>query len=451
MASALRVQVSPSALFSENLDLHPLTPSNDLSELVVLVTNGPGELTTWVRPLAEKLHQKILMQPRAKNSSTALRLVLVPCPNGTGQEKSAAQKWQQFEKINEANQFWDLLLKPKKYGFWPKKGVVVFLGGDQFWSVLLSARLGYRHITYAEWIARWPQWNDRIAAMSLKVKNQIPPRFRERCTIVGDLMADLSAIAKATEPLPEGEWIALLPGSKKSKLSVGVPFLLEVADKLKSIRPNCKFLLPIASTTSIQELQYFNSSKNPIAKVYKSSIKYIYPPKRDCPWSKLITMAGTEIHLQEEQPAHGSLSQCSLALTTVGANTAELGALNVPMIVILPTQHINVMQAWDGLIGIISRLPWMNWCIGFLLSAWRLRNKGFLAWPNISARKMIVPERIGKISPLGIANEAFDWLSSPERLRGQQEDLKRLRGEPGAINALADEVQYLLSKTIQRN
>ena len=43
---------------------------------------------------------------------------------------------------------------------------VVFLGGDQFWTVLLSARLGYRHITYAEWVARWPRWNDRVAAMS---------------------------------------------------------------------------------------------------------------------------------------------------------------------------------------------------------------------------------------------------------------------------------------------
>ena len=43
-----------------------------------------------------------------------------------------------------------------------------------------------------------------------------------------------------------------------------------------------------------------------------------------------------------------------MALTTVGANTAELGALNIPMIVIVPTQHILVMEAWDGLIGLIG-------------------------------------------------------------------------------------------------
>ena len=65
----------------------------------------------------------------------------------------------------------------------------------------------------------------------------------------------------------------------------------------------------------------------------------------------LVTRAGTRIRLLEQHPAHGPLSQCALALTTVGANTAELGALGVPMIVIVPTQHLEVMQAWDGAIG----------------------------------------------------------------------------------------------------
>ena len=105
---------------------------------------------------------------------------LAPCAthyfmaNATGQESVAAQKWGQFEKIFKANEFWKLLINPYKFCHWSRSGVVVFLGGDQFWSVLLSARLGYRHITYAEWIARWPHWNDRIAAMSPQVKKILP-------------------------------------------------------------------------------------------------------------------------------------------------------------------------------------------------------------------------------------------------------------------------------------
>ncbi len=418
----------------------------EASRVVVLISNGPGELATWVRPISEKLHSKILMRPRAISSSISLRLVLVPCPNATGKEKTVANNWKLFDQITHAKRFWNLLMRPQHYGNWPQQGLVVFLGGDQFWSVLLSVRLGYRHITYAEWVARWPRWNNRIAAMSSKVRDRIPNQFKNRCNVVGDLMADLSDFAKIENTLPEGKWIALMPGSKKAKLSVGVPFLLEVADQLLKILPNYKFLLPIAPTTNLEELQEFMSHKNPIAKSYQSAIERIDPPKKNQILGKLITKAGTIIHLQEEAPAHISLSQCELALTTVGANTAELGALGVPMIVLVPTQHLHVMQAWDGFLGILSRLPGVGRFIGFLLSNWRLRSNSFLAWPNISAGRMIVPEKIGNIFPEEIAQEAAEWLSSPERLKGQKEDLRSLRGQPGAVEAMTQEIIDLLPK-----
>ena len=158
MASALRVQVSPSAFFSL-----ARPRAAEPGPAVVLVSNGPGELTTWVRPLAERLHASLRLRPRSQSAPASLQLVLVPCPNATGQERAAAEPWGLFDRIVPAGRFWSLLLRPQRYGPWPQKGVVVFLGGDQFWTVLLSARLGYRHITYAEWVARWPGWNDRIA------------------------------------------------------------------------------------------------------------------------------------------------------------------------------------------------------------------------------------------------------------------------------------------------
>ncbi|WP_320666617.1 glycosyl transferase [Prochlorococcus sp. MIT 1307] len=420
----------------------------EASLVVVFISNGPGELATWVKPLAEKLHTKLLMQPKAKYSPVSLRLVLVPCPNATGNETKAARKWGDFEQITPPTNFWKLLLCPQKYGIWPNKGLVVFLGGDQFWSVLLSARLGYRHLTYAEWVARWPQWNDKIAAMSTKVMKRLPKRYRSRCTVVGDLMADLNNHAKEEQPLSKGTWVALMPGSKKAKLSVGVPFFLEVADILSTIIPECNFLLPIAPTTNIIEIQKFVSSNNPIASQYNTSIKTIAPQDKSNNLRKLITKQGTEIYLHEDPPAHNPLSQCHLALTTVGANTAELGALAVPMIVIVPTQHLYVMQAWDGVLGLIGRIPGLRRCIGLLISIWRMRKKGFLAWPNISAGRTIVPERVGIITPKEIATEAAQWLQSPERLKGQKEDLQNLRGKPGAVEAMSQEVIKLLPKSL---
>ena len=418
--------------------------TKDQTLAVVFVSNGPGELTTWVRPLAEQLHRRLLMRPRAPGSLLSLRLVLVPCPNATGTEAAAASRWSLFDCITLASQFWLLLLRPSRFGVWPDRGVVVFLGGDQFWSVLLSARLGYRHITYAEWVARWPRWNDRIAAMAPAVRDQLPRRFRTRCRVVGDLMADLSSHAREEAPLPSGEWVALLPGSKPAKLSVGVPFLLETADRLAAQRPGCRFLLPVAPTTTVEDLVRYAGRSNPIAAAYDSGVASTEPARAGEGLRRFVTRNGTEIHLQENPPAHGALSQCQLALTTVGANTAELGALGVPMIVLVPTQHLGVMQAWDGWLGLLARLPGLRRLIGLLLSAWRLRNHGLMAWPNISAGRMVVPERVGPITPEQIALEAESWLATPDRLQGQRDDLRGLRGEPGAVRALAEEVQGLL-------
>ena len=52
MASALRVQVSPSALL-----YYGLTAMKKKSVAVVIVSNGPGELTTWVNPVVNELNK----------------------------------------------------------------------------------------------------------------------------------------------------------------------------------------------------------------------------------------------------------------------------------------------------------------------------------------------------------------------------------------------------------
>ena len=409
--------------------------------MIVLVCNGPGELTTWVRPLARRLQAEMPLRPDRLGAPTGLQLVLVPCPNATGSEHRVAAGMGLFERIIPAARFWWLLLRPRRYGPWPRRGVVLFLGGDQFWTVLLSARLGYRHITYAEWVARWPRWNDSIAAMGPAAADRLGGRWRHRCQVVGDLMADLSESARDEQPLPPGDWLALMPGSKRAKLQVGMPFLLETADRLAAIRPTCRFLLPVAPTTSVQELLAYAGPENPIASAYSAGEPQLQQSEQGLAF---ITTSGTRILLSEQQPAHGVLSQCRMALTTVGANTAELGALAVPMIVLVPTQHLHVMQAWDGGIGLLARLPILRWLLGMALTAWRMRHHGFLAWPNISAGRLVVPERVGAITPEQIAEEAADWLNQPARLEGMRDDLRSLRGQPGAVAALAGMVRQLL-------
>ena len=136
-----------------------LTAMKKKSVAVVIVSNGPGELATWVNPVVDELNKRNKSLSDDYKIDFTLRLVLVPCPNATGKEYKVAKSWQKFELVTEAKTFWKLLIRTAQYATWPQKGVVIFLGGDQFWSVLLAKRLGYINITYAEWISRWPRWN----------------------------------------------------------------------------------------------------------------------------------------------------------------------------------------------------------------------------------------------------------------------------------------------------
>jgi len=406
------------------------------SVAVVILSNGPGELTTWVNPVIKNLKKEIQTLKSKKHINFHLRLILVPCPNANGNEYEMAKKWQDLDFVTPAKKFWQLLIKPSSFIKWPDSGIVVFLGGDQLWSVLLAKRLGYKCLTYAEWKARWPRWNSSIAAMNEKVKKSLPYRYQKKCKIVGDLMADINNEDNYAFEMKKEKWLAILPGSKKTKLSIGIPFFLEMADHISKVRSDIKLMIPIAPTTNIKDFLYYQSNKNPLAKNYSSKIKYIKKLEDSIFHFELHTENNTKIYLISSSPSYQILKQCELAITTVGANTAELAAINLPMIVVLPTQHLNLMNSWDGIFGIIGKIPIINQIISIFVKNWYLNNKQFFAWPNIKAKRLIVPERIGEIQPKEIADEAIFLLNNSNLLKDQKLNLMKERGSVGAVKKL---------------
>ena len=413
---------------------------------VVIVSNGPGELATWVKPVINELNK--INKPLDENYilNFTLRLVLVPCPNATGKEFAVAKSWNKFEIITKSKIFWKLLLKPSSFAQWPKKGIVIFLGGDQFWSILLAKRLGYVNITYAEWISRWPQWTDKIGAMNEKVKELIPKKYKNKCQVIGDLMADIKLNDEISLKDKEKHHIVLLPGSKKSKLAIGIPFFLEIADYIAEKNQKINFIIPIAPTTNKSEYLFFQSEKNPIAKYYSSKIKTIKNIK-DPNFDYVIeTTKNTKIYLVNKHPCYEILKECDLAITTVGANTAELAAIALPMLVVLPTQHLNMMNAWDGIFGVIGKISFINRFLTLTIKYLYFRKKQFFAWPNIKAKKMIVPERIGNISTIKIAREVLFLIKNRDQLKSIRDNLNKERGDKGAAKKLASIIVNSIKK-----
>ncbi|MCD8490060.1 MAG: lipid-A-disaccharide synthase [Desertifilum sp.] len=396
---------------------------------ILILSNGPGEVTTWVRPVVKALREQL-------GDGVRISVVLSPCPNASGKEKAIALSYSEVDRAQGAEGFFEFLLwgKTTQNWDWHERGVVLFLGGDQFFAIAIAKRLGYRSVIYAEWDARWHLLGDRFGVMNAGVMAKVKPQYASKFAVVGDLMAEAAQFSPSV-PQETQELIGILPGSKPAKLAQGVPFGLAVAEYVQQKRPQTRFILPVAPTLDLQTLARFaNAQTNPVSHYFGGMSAELIESEEK---AFLQTSSGLQVELRREFPAYGILAQCQLCLTTIGANTAELGALSVPMIVLIPTQQLDAMRAWDGLPGLLANLPLLGSFFAKTINGLVLRQKRLFAWPNIWAGGAIVPELVGNLQPQAVGDLVLDYLAHPEKLAQVQQKLRQVRGAPGAATKLA--------------
>lgn len=415
---------------------------------IIILSNGPGEVVTWVRPVVKALRQKL------SNETSQLRIsvILSPCPHSTGKEDAIALGYPEVDRVLAAREFSAFLFwgKTRANWNWRRHGIVIFLGGDQFYTLIIAKRLGYKTLTYAEWDARWYRWIDSFAAMNQTVVARVPRAYHYKFTVVGDLMADVSSEVKSKRSCNSNSIpvIGLLVGSKPAKLTQGVPLCLAIAKIIRQHRPETKFIIPVAPTLDLATLaSYANSQNNSLIEQLGGVEGKLTTNSSDQPC--LITSDGTNIELITRFPAYKTLVQCQLCLTTVGANTAELASLAIPMIVLLPTQQLDAMRSWDGLPGLLANLPGMGTLFAKIINSIILRQKRLFAWPNIWAKAEIVPELVGKLQPESVANLVLDYLAHPDKLKLMSERLASVRGNPGAARVIAEIVKEKLNDVVE--
>ena len=420
---------------------------------ILILSNGPGEVTTWVRPVVKAL-RKVFPEKQVRIS-----VMLSPCPHSTGQEVEILSSYPEVDRVQGAEDFFRFLLFGKTKQNWQwcdsppetlrERGVVLFLGGDQIFPVLIGKRLGYKTIIYAEWQALWYSWVDHFALMKPQIISNIPPKYRYKCQVVGDLMADIEK-QHPIEINTNTELIGLLPGSKPAKLAQGVPLSLAVAEYIHQKRPQTKFIILVAPTLKLDTLaKYANLKENPVIKKVGNVTAELVIPKQEEQNPFFLTSGGVKVDLITQFPAYEKLSQCSFCLTTIGANTAELTSLAIPMMVIIPTNQIDAMRAWDGLPGILANLPVVGTAfaktINWLAWQWFQQKRALYAWPNIWAGEEIVPELVGHLTPEYLGEYCLDWLRNPEQINQVGEKLNQVRGERGAAEKIAKLVKEILN------
>ncbi len=415
---------------------------------IIILSNGPGEVTTWVRPVVAALRTKL----GDDRDLVRISVVLSPCPNASGKEVQILESYPAVDRVQGAKYFSNFLVwgKTEADWDWRERGVIIFLGGDQFFPVVIGKRLGYQTVIYAEWEARWHRFIDRFAVMNAAVVGKVRPNYLDKFTVVGDLMVEsqrgIEAHNDRNQNQPDAPTlIGILPGSKAIKLAMGLPLMLAIAEYIQAADPNVKFAIPVAPTIDLVTLaSYADPALNPvIALVNGATAKLIQGEAR--PY--LQTDTGLRVELRSEFPAYDWLSECTLCLTTIGANTAELGALGVPMIVLIAMQQLDAMRAWDGALGILVNLPVLGTPIAKIVNtiAYRTLGSKKLAWPNIWANQQeIVPELVGYLDAKTVAEFTLDYLQHPEKLTAMRTKLREVRGAAGAADKLAEIVANLL-------
>ena len=430
-----------------------IIPRNHLSKInmptiepidIIILSNAPGEVTTWVRPVVRALRAKLGVD----RSAIRISAILSPCPNASGKEVQILTSYPEIDRVQGAEHFTQFLVwgKTAENWDWRERGIVIFLGGDQFFPVVIGKRLGYKTVVYAEWTARWHNLIDRFAVMNAEVTTKVKPKYLDRFTVVGDLMVETQTTVNPELTIDRNDeiLIGLLPGSKSAKLGMGLPLMLAIAEYIQAANPLVKFTIPVAPTIDLQTLaSYADPTKNPIIALVNGATATL---KSDRPIPYLQTATGLEVELHTEFPAYDRLSQCTLCLTTIGANTAELGGLGVPMIVLIALQQMDAMRAWDGLPGILVNLPLIGTPIAKIVNTIAYRNMGNykFAWPNIWAQTEIVPELVGNLDAKTVAEFTLDYLEHPEKLAAMRSALRQVRGEAGAADKLAAIVENLL-------
>ena len=73
---------------------------------ILILSNGPGELATWVKPVVQELRDRL------GNDRQQVRIsaVLSPCSNANGQEAAVARRYPEVDRVQAAEHFFPFLL-----------------------------------------------------------------------------------------------------------------------------------------------------------------------------------------------------------------------------------------------------------------------------------------------------------------------------------------------------
>ena len=389
---------------------------------VVLVSNGPGELYTWAKPVLDELRRR----------DAAIRVVasLIPCQFAAGNETEIAGSFA-VDAVTSPAQTVGAIAGGGATAYRGDWGAVISLGGNTSYAVRLGDRLGYPVYRYGF----EPQWHPKLARLFLASDTAAERSRRrgapaERIEVVGNLVADaVRSIAPIDAP---GEpHVLVVPGSRDIFARPLIPFVIAIVDRLARDRPHARFVWPVSRLLEPKTIE------DGIRGVDASVLGGVAGARDG---DVVRTPSGATIEMVPEGERHAHMRAADLAITIPGTNTLELGIVGVPSIVMLPMNKPELIPLegighWLGVIPGLGRY--------LKRYAVRLFVEGLdhpISLPNRFAGERIFEEITGSLTAEQVADAADRLLNRPELLQRQRERLAATMPGPGAAARLVDRV-----------
>ena len=391
------------------------------SRQLVLVANSPGEVSYLAIPMARAAKS----WAAATGLPLSVSLILPPCQWASGQEASFARQAAAFERIYTPRDCLAFAARLRRFPA-PGPGCVLHFGGDLWYSATLARRFRFAAFAYVESsqpILRRARWFSRVFLPSTSLADRLIASGapRERITVVGDLRVEhLQSIRSTTPRERSGSRVALLPGSRRWIARIALPYILQLVPAMRALRPDLRFSLIASPFLSRHDLE-----RNVVRRGATLSDLGIELVERD--------------HLR-------AMADCDLALTYPGTNNDELAILGVPMLVVLPLEHVGEIRT-PGLSEWLGRIPGVASFVKAIVVGRYLRQHRLLAWPNRHAGRMVVPELVGRLTPDEVARRAVQMLDDRAGLIRMSQELRALyAGSESTARRMLDELAPFLTR-----
>ena len=369
---------------------------------VTVLTNGPGELWGWVRP--------VVMELRRRGHSVSLWLL--PCQFASGHEREAASLLgvDKLEGPGSAARLWRALKDERT-------DCAVQLGGDLAFGLHLSkaAHVPLTCYTYGpkKGLKKGVQVLTAFPSQALRIPGARP---------IGDLVQDALLLDTQMSQPNQEPWdldpssprVLFLPGSRPAIRRAALPWLAVVKETLRSLIPSVQVRTLFPPFVAETELR----------------------PWRDAGLDPVRTGAGI------------AMKGADFALTQPGTNTLELMHCGLPALVIAPASFLELIPV-SGLRGMLASLPMIGKgirraAVQHVLDRWN----GFISLPNRIAGRPILDEAYGDISPQQTAERIAAALKDPEALARTRAELLALSGRPGGSARLCDALSALPEESV---